>query len=221
MKMRFAIISLLALSFHHANCQKLIKGYIVTLANDTEIVKMRIPTDPQSIKGELDLTQGIEIVRKDSSQIAGPSDIKSYGFTYRGHEYVRVSKAISDYRKLFLVPECVGNKANLYSFTSMGVYFELSGVRKNDGVLPPAPVVGSQVRNTCYTIEKADGHKMFASKYANTTDLKEMLKRFFSDSPETQAEIDKKVMGISSAVNTWKAIKGIVSAYNQRGELIK
>jgi hypothetical protein len=200
MRSRHFTVLLLALSFQNAKSQKTVNGYLVTLANDTETVRLRIPSDPASIRGELDLTQGIEMVESDSSRKLGPLDIKGFGFTYRGHEYVRVSMAISDFRKLFLVPECRGSRVNLYSFITDN----------------PSSQFGSiTLRNTSYTLEKSHGHKMFASNYTSVRDLREMLKEFFSDSPETHAEIDKKLVNISSA-DVWKRIKNIVIRCNQR-----
>ncbi len=213
MSSRILILIFLIATLEEVNGQKFTNGYIVSLANDTQHVILKIPSDPNSTKGEIDLAQGVEIKESDSTRFISPSEIKSYGFKYKGRDYIRVSKSINNYRRFFLVPEFTGNKISLYSFTTTGVYSQHAGVIYNGGVAKMPGRMG--IENTYYTFEKPDGKTLFASKYDSPRELREMLKEFFSDSPETQARIEKKVVGSSTAAATWNAIKKIVSDYNE------
>ena len=206
----FLAISISIIGFAQiAEAQKIAKGYIITLINDTLKCDIKVPDAFSSKSSQNDLSQGVEIKEGDTIKMFLPTEIKGYGFRYRGKDYQRVSKPINTYRNLFMTPEVVGPKVNLYSITTTQDHGQALTPRYG-GV-----TIASNVNVTIYTFERYDGAKLFAYRYEGIQDLREKLKDFFSDRPDLHTEIDKKVAGHYTRQDIWRAINAIVVKYNQ------
>jgi len=203
--------TLVVLAFGTALGQKTVTGYIINHNNDTVKVSILIPPALSSKSGEQDLAQGVEIKEGDTFKMVLPSDINEYGFRHKGKDYTRISKPINEYRRLFLFPEYVGAKASFYSVTMKKEHNDQSS-GYYAGTLVPSP---KSLTRTLYTFEKKDGAILFVRRDEMPKELKEKLKYFFSDSPEVQEKIEKKVSSRLSPTLMWNAIKDIVIMYNQ------
>jgi hypothetical protein len=192
--------------------QKTAKGFIVTLKSDTVDVQILLGEGVGSHKAATDLSETIEIIDADSSRALSPSEIKRFGIFYQNKWYVRVSKPISPYRNLFLVPEYEGNVASLYSIPI------LKGKIDKYPVGDAAPVMllpfSTRSTNVHYTLEKANCEKLYLNGRLPVADLRKMLESFFSDCPQVLSLIDKKIVGSRHPSDVRNSIKEIVAKYD-------
>jgi hypothetical protein len=203
-----------ALLVFHAQIfpQKTANGFIVTLKNDTVDVHIVLSAGVGSHKAATDLSEGVEIIEADSSRVLSPSQIMRFGIFYENKWYVRVSKPISQYRSLFLVPEYEGNLASLYSIPILKGKIDKYPV----GDAAPIILLPFTTRSTTihYTIEKANSEKLYLNGRLSVVELRKMLESFFSDCPEVLRLIDKKIVASRHPIDVRNSIREIVVKYD-------
>ena len=184
--------------------QKTAKGYYITEANDTikATIKLSNFTDEE----------GVEVIDSSTTKLFNPSQIKGYGYSYKGKEYVFVSKPVNQFRKRFLEPELQGKKVSLFSrhyTTSDGTYYT-PGFSAGPGMYS-----GTPARTVYYyTFEKRNGAVMFSDSDEKFATFKQKLIDYFSDSPKTKAEIEKRFSSKPSNKKLKKELLAILDFYN-------
>src|SRR5689334_18834406 len=112
------LLALCIMSTSFCLAQKTAKGYYITESNDTirATIKLSNFTDEE----------GVEILDSNTTKLFNPSQIKGYGYSYKGKDFTFVSKPINQFRKRFLEPELQGPRVSLFSrhyTTSDGTYY--------------------------------------------------------------------------------------------------
>ena len=184
--------------------QKTAKGYYINHANDTikATIKLSNFTDEE----------GVEVVDSNSTKLFNPSQIKGYGYNYKGKDFVFVSKPANQFRKRFLQPELQGPRVSLFSrhySTPDGTYYS-PGFSAGPGMYS-----GTPARTVYYyTFEKSNGMLLFTDTDEKFASFRQRLMEFFSDSPKTKAEIEKRFSSRPSAKKFRKDLMEILDMYN-------
>ncbi|HYE53368.1 MAG TPA: hypothetical protein VD996_00940 [Chitinophagaceae bacterium] len=167
--MKSVLLLLLIVPFAKSSYYKNVNGYIVTLADDTVSVQIKLP-------GFMGYNLNKEVQVIDSSgeaKILLPSEIKAFGYTQKSANYIYRSKPVDNGKKYFLEPVIVGPRASLYQYT-----------RTSGGE--------NMSTHEFYTFEKPDGTYMFMTNYAALTTFREKLKAFYGGSAEIDQLINSK-----------------------------
>jgi hypothetical protein len=184
--------------------QKTAPGYYITLSNDTirSTIKLSNFTDEE----------GVQIVDSGLTKLFNPSQIKGYGYNYKGKDFVFVSKPVNQFRKRFLEPELQGKRVSLYSrhySTPDGTYYS-PGFSAGPGMYS-----GTPARTVYYyTFEKSNGAVIFTDTDEKFATFKQKLMDFFSDSPKTRSEIEKRFASKPSYKKFHKQLFEILETYN-------
>ena len=184
--------------------QKTAKGYYITSANDTikATIKLSNFTDEE----------GVEIMDNDSTKLFNPSQIKGYGYNYKGKDFVFVSKPVNKFRNRFLQPDLQGRRISLYSrhySTPDGTYYT-PGFSAGPGMYS-----GTPARTVYYyTFEKSNGAVLFTDTDEKFVNFRQRLINFLSDSPKTKAEIEKRFSSKPSYKKFHKELLEILDGYN-------
>jgi hypothetical protein len=157
--------------------------------------------------------EGVEVVDSNSTKLFNPSQIRGYGYNYKGKDFVFVSKPVNQFRKRFLQPELQGPRVSLFSrhySTPDGTYYS-PGFSAGPGMYS-----GTPARTVYYyTFEKSNGMLLFTDTDEKFASFRERLIVFFSDSPKTKAEIEKRFSSRPSAKKIRKDLMEILDMYNK------
>lgn len=161
--------------FTSSLAQKTVSGYYISKNNDTLKTEIKIR---KGVFGQNtnDFTKSIQVIDNTNKTIEfTPNDIKEYGFTNEGINYLFMSKPTKNGTNKFLAPVFIGSKSSLYQY---GIFTQGSG-----GAFSSSQVF--------YTFEKADGTFLFLRNMLNKK-FKSELKEFYKDNLEVQQLIDAK-----------------------------
>ncbi|WP_315816177.1 hypothetical protein [Paraflavitalea speifideaquila] len=165
---------ILLFSACYASGQTTAQGYYVTQANDTIAAQIKIK---KGILGQQnnDLNEKVEVMDSIKGIIKYlPEDINAYGFLYKGHKYVFVSKPIKNGSRRFLAAFYIGTKSSLYYY----------GFHNTEGTF------GS--KQVFYTFERPGNTYLFLKNTVNKQ-FKSQVKEFYKDSPAVMEIIDSKL----------------------------
>lgn len=160
---------------YYANAQSSLQGYYISLGNDTIASQIRVK---KGIAGQLtnDFTEKVEVVDSLKGLIKFlPEDIKGYGFSYNGHQYVFASKPVKDGSKKFLSPLYLGARSSLYVYGNQTI-----------------GAVSASSKQVYYTFEKSDNTYLFLRNILNNK-FRSQLKEFYKDNAAVQQLIDTKL----------------------------
>ncbi len=184
--------------------QKTAKGYYITPSNDTikATIKLSNFTDEE----------GVEVMDSIATKLFNPSQIKGYGYSYKGKDFTFVSKPANQFRKRFLQPEMQGKRVSLYSrhYTSPDGTYYTPGFSAGSGMYS-----GTPARTVYYyTFEKSNGAVFFTDTDEKFSTFRQRLMDFFSDSPKTKAEIEKRLDSKPTYKKFRKELFSILDFYN-------
>lgn len=171
----YIIIFLFTIVFTSSLAQKTASGYYIAKTNDTIKTEIKIH---KGVFGQItnDFTKSVQVTDSSNKTLEfTPDDIKEYGFTNEGINYLFISKPTKNGSNKFLTPVFIGSKSSLYQY---GIFTQGSG-----GAFSSSQVF--------YTFEKADGTFLFLKNMMNKK-LKSELKEFYKDNIEVQQLIDTK-----------------------------
>ena len=161
--------------FTSSLAQKTVSGYYITKNNDTIETEIKIR---KGVFGQItnDFTKSLQVIDSSNKTLEfTPDDIKGYGFTNEGINYLFISKPTKNGSNKFLAPVFIGSKSSLYQY---GIFTQGSG-----GAFSSSQVF--------YTFEKADNTYLFLRNILNKK-FKSELKEFYKDNFEVQQLIDSK-----------------------------
>ena len=141
----YIIVFLFTIVFTSSLAQKTASGYYITQVNDTIKTEFKIR---KGVFGQItnDFTKSIQVIDSANKTVEfTPNDIKEYGFTNEGINYLFMSKPTKNGTNKFLAPVFIGSKSSLYQY---GIFTQGSG-----GAFSSSQVF--------YTFEKADGTFLF------------------------------------------------------------
>jgi len=171
----YIILYSLLIVFTSSLAQKTVSGYYIAKNNDTIKTEIKIR---KGVFGQItnDFTKSIQVTDGSNKTLEfTPNDIKEYGFTNEGINYLFISKPTKNGSNKFLTPVFIGSKSSLYQY---GIFTQGSG-----GAFSSSQVF--------YTFEKADGTFLFLKNMMNKK-LKSELKEFYKDNIEVQQLIDTR-----------------------------
>lgn len=166
----FSLLLLFTLSISTASA-KLVDGYIITLQNDTQYLKIKVP-------GAFSNFNYKEVETRDSilgDRVFTLDSIKGYAFRDKDQDYIYRSKKIKNGKLYFLEEVKGGKNTSLYQYIS------------------PAWTYGSN--HIFYTFQKSDGTTLFIDNFASLSDFKTELGIFYRGNKELDKLIDSKFNG--------------------------
>jgi hypothetical protein len=212
MRLLLPCLLLLLLSRLEGFAQKTVKGYYLTLNNDSIPALFKLPiVSSSSVNRQLveylnfsNLKDEVKMVdSKGEIHRLTPANIRGFAFTIGSRQYHLHSKPITEYRRNFLRPQIIGKKVRLYHYT-----LGHSGHPAGFGHKTSSP----GWKEYFWTFEKPGQSYLFLNSRMRKREMARMLKEFFNDDPQIQEFVDGELRGF--IVDTPKAIESIVKYYN-------